>query len=150
YWHNCIIDGDGDTVLGRGPSFFDNCSLSSNGAFLWVRNTQENHGDIFLNCKFKALGQDAVIARSPINKGKGYPYAEAVLINCILDGVPAIGWGPIEGDTQNIKFMEFGSKNADGTPADVTKRHPASKQLDAIKDKNTINNYSKREFILGW
>ena len=150
YWHNCIIDGGGDTVLGRGPSFFDNCSLSSYGAFLWVRNTEENHGDVFLNCKFKGLGENAVIARSPINKGKGYPYAEAVLINCTLDGVPAIGWGPVEGDTKNINFGEYASKNADGSPTDISKRNPASKQLDAVKDKNTINNYSKREFVLGW
>lgn len=27
YWLNCVIDGDGDTILGRGPSFFRDCTL---------------------------------------------------------------------------------------------------------------------------
>jgi pectin methylesterase-like acyl-CoA thioesterase len=150
YWLNCIIDGGGDTVLGRGPSFFDHCTLSSYGAFLWIRNTNENHGDVFLNCTFRGLGPDAVIARSPINKGKGYPYAEAVLINCTQDKIPAIGWGPIEGDTTNVHFWEYASRNPDGSLTDVSQRHPVSKQLNATKDQNTIVNYSKKEFVLGW
>lgn len=81
YLENCIIDGDGDTVLGRGPAFFQDCTLSSYGAFMWIRNTNQNHGNIFVNCTFIGKGKDALIARSPVNKGQGYPYAEAVLIN---------------------------------------------------------------------
>ena len=72
---DCIIDGGGDTVLGRGPSFFNHCTLSSYGAFMWIRNTKENHGNIFYDCTFKALGNYAVIARLPDNKGKNYPDA---------------------------------------------------------------------------
>lgn len=34
YWLNCIIDGGGDTVLGRGPSYFNHCSISSYCAFM--------------------------------------------------------------------------------------------------------------------
>ncbi len=150
YWLNCTIDGGGDTVLGRGASFFDHCSLSSHGAFIWIRNTQDNHGNVFLNCTFKGLGEDAVIARSPVNKGKGYPYAEAVLINCTLDRIPAVGWGQIDGDTTNVHFWEYASKNKDGSLVDVSQRHPVSKQLDAVKDQQTIANYSKKEFVLGW
>ena len=82
YWLNCVIDGGGDTVLGRGPSYFNHCTLTSYGAFMWIRNTRENHGNIFNDCTFKGLGKDAVIARLPDNKGRNYPDAECVLLNC--------------------------------------------------------------------
>ncbi len=37
-----------------------------------------------------------VIARLPDNKGRNYPDAECVLLNCTLDGVPSEGFGPID------------------------------------------------------
>ena len=52
YWLNCIIDGHGDTILGRGPSFFNHCTINSRGAFMWIRNTADNHGNIFIDCTF--------------------------------------------------------------------------------------------------
>jgi hypothetical protein len=90
-----------------------------------------------------------VLARLPNNHGLNYPYAEAVLIHCKLSGVPAEGWGPVEGDTDQLHLWEYASTDMDGTAIDVSKRHPASRQLAAEKDAETIANYSKPAFVLG-
>lgn len=144
---NCIIDGDGDTVLGRGPAFFENCTLSSYGAFMWIRNTNKNHGNIFVNCTFIGKGKDALIARSPVNKGQGYPYAEAVLINCKLENVPSAGWF-VEGDPTNVHFWEYNSRTMNGEPIDYSQRSSASRQLDKEKDAEIIQLYSSPTYVL--
>jgi len=149
YLENCTIDGGGDTVLGRGPAFFKDCTLSSYGAFMWIRNTNKNHGNVFVNCTFVGKGKDALIARSPINKGKGYPYAESVLINCKLDSIPAAGWA-VDGDTSNVHFWEYNSRAMDGKPIDNSLRHPASRQLDKKKDARIIELYSNPTYVLGF
>jgi len=151
YFTNCCIIGDGDTVLGRGSAFFTNCELRSANVFMWIRNTETNHGNVFLNCRFiKTGGGETELARSPVNKGKSYPFSEAVLINCKLEGISPIGWGTIGGDTSNIRYLEYNSVNlSDGKPTDVSKRHPASRQLTMEKDSATIANYMKPSFVLG-
>ena len=46
---------------------------------MWIRNTEANHGNIFVNCHFIGTRKNTVLARSPLNKlPEGYPYAEAV------------------------------------------------------------------------
>lgn len=152
------IVGDGDTILGYGPAFFRRCELSSHGAYMWIRNPEANHGNVFVDCTFATpatpsrLGRrsDPVIARLPNNHGINYPYAEAVLINCRLQGIPPQGWGPIAGDTSHLRFWEFHSVNlADGRPVDVSRRHPASRQLALPGDAGTIARYSDPAFVLG-
>lgn len=150
YFEDCIIDGDGDTILGRGPAFFSGCSISSHGPFMWIRNTEANRGNVFLNCTFTGKGDDSVIARSPVNKGQGYPYAEAVLINCVLDNVSPRGWGEISGDTSHLHFWEYNSTTPDGSPADTSQRHPLSRRLSAVDDARLIESYSNPAFVLGW
>jgi hypothetical protein len=91
----------------------------------------------------------AVFARLPNNHGLNYPYAEAVLINCHLKGIPPVGWGPVEADTTNLHLWEFNSTDLDGHPIDTTQRHSASKQLTLPQDADTIANYSKPAYVLG-
>jgi pectinesterase len=143
--------GDGDTILGRGPAFFDNCELQSRGVFMWTRNTAANHGSVFLNCRFKALGDGLVeIARAPTNGGRSYPDAEVVLIDCALAGISPVGWGTVGGDTSNVHYWEYNSKNvSDGRPVDVSQRHPVSRQLTMEKDARIIANYRDPAWALG-
>lgn len=148
YWLNCQIDGGGDTILGRGPSYFNHCTLTSYGAFMWIRNTKENHGNVFNDCTFKGLSDCAVIARLPDNKGKNYPDAECVLLNCTLDGVPSEGFGPIDDTASTAKLYEFNSHDKDGNTIDVSKRNKAVRQLDAIKDAELIGRYSDASWVL--
>ena len=150
YLEDCTIDGDGDTILGRGPGFYKNCTLSSGGPFMWIRNTDANHGNVFLNCTFTGKGAGSVIARAPGNKGKYYPYAEAVLIDCTLENIPASGWGDIYGDGRDNRFWEYNSVSKDGSPVDISGRHPLSRQLDKVKDAQLIADYSNPEYVLGW
>jgi len=154
YLTGCRIVGDGDIILGRGPAFFNNCEIHSQyGTYMWIRNTSANHGNVFLNCSFRTLdGKETEIARSPTNHGKNYPYSEAVLINCTLGGISPVGWGTVDGDTSNIHYWEFNSRNInDGNPVDVSRRHPVSRQLNSGKDSEIIAHYSDPAFVFdGW
>jgi hypothetical protein len=161
------IIGDGDTILGVGPAFFDHCEIQSIGAFMWIRNTEANHGNVFVDCTFLArerpVAQQAnsnampemraltmpVFARLPNNHGLNYPYAEAVLINCRLKGIAPAGWGPVEAETANLHLWEFNSTDLDGRTIDTSQRAAASKQLALPQDAETIANYSKPAFVLG-
>jgi pectinesterase len=151
YYADCRINGDGDTILGRGPSFFRNCELSSQGPYMWIRNTDANHGNVFVNCIFKTRGTgETVLARAPTNGGKNYPNCEAVLIDCALSGIEPVGWGPIGGDTSNVHYWEHNSTRlSDGKPVDVSMRHPASRQLTLEKDAELIANYRNPAYVLG-
>jgi pectinesterase len=168
YLTDSTIIGDGDTILGVGPAFFRHCQLSSVGPFMWIRNTEANHGNVFVHCTFTArqrlnglnrpAGQPStafqnfsVLARLPNNHGLNYPYAEAVLTDCRLSGIPPVGWGPIDGDTAHIHFWEFHSTDPEGHPIDVSQRHPASRQLTEPQDARIIANYRDPAFVLdGW
>ena len=173
YLTDSRIVGDGDTILGVGPAFFNHCELQSMGPYMWIRNTDANHGNVFLNSTFitrerpapapqaqspnlaptaatpARAPMGAVLARLPNNHGLNYPYAEAVLINCRLKGIPAIGWGPIDDDTSHMHLWEFNSTDLDGHPIDTTQRHPVSKQLTSSQDAQTIADYSNPAFVLG-
>jgi hypothetical protein len=171
YLTDSRIVGDGDTVLGVGPAFFNHCELQSIGPFMWIRNTEANHGNVFLNSTFIAIARPlpwtqtaapapgtaaparppvaAVLARLPNNHGLNYPYAEAVLINCHLKDIPAAGWGPVDDDTTHTHLWEFNSTDLDGHPIDTSQRHPVSKQLTMPKDAQTIADYSNPAFVLG-
>jgi pectinesterase len=152
YITDSLIIGDGDTILGRGPAFFRRCELQSNGVFMWIRNTAANHGNVFVDCTFRKRGTGTTeIARAPVNNGRAYPNAEAVLINAKLEGISPVGWGAMGTDTANMHYWEYNSVNAnDGKPVDVSQRKPESKQLNKEKDAETIANYSNPAYVLGW
>lgn len=152
YLENTSITGLGDNILGRGPAFFKNCELvSTAGPHMWIRNTEANHGNVFLNCKFRMIGpRQTVIARTNDNRGKGYPYAEAVLLNCALEGIRPEGWGIQGNATDRIHYWEYNSVNiSDGKPVDVSQRHPISRQLTMEKDAETLDNYKNPAYVLG-
>ncbi len=151
YWMNCYIVGDGDTVLGRGPSFFNHCTLVSNHAFMWIRNGKENHGNVFLNCTFKGVGNGtSYIAKTERNKNKSYPYQEAVLLNCTLENIPAAGWSHADASLATAHLWEFNSVDRCGQPIDTSMRNPYSHQLHPVKDAAIIGRYADANFVLGW
>jgi pectinesterase len=151
YLTDSLIVGDGDTILGRGPAFFNHCELRSPAVYMWTRNTSANHGNVFVNCIFRTPGNSMTeIARAPTNKGRDYPNAEVVLINCALSGISPVGWGAVGGDTSNVHYWEYNSTNlADGSPVDVDRRHPASRQLTMERDAEIIANYGNPTWVLG-
>jgi pectinesterase len=151
WYSGCSITGDGDTILGRGPAFFSDCELSSLGPYMWIRNTDSGHGNVFVRCRFRTRGNGStVIARSPTNGGRNYPFSEAVLIDCLLAGIDPAGWGDIGGDTSKIRYWEYQSRSLDdGSPVDESNRHPASRQLKMETDAKTIADYRNPAYVLG-
>jgi len=119
---------------------------------MWIRNTAANHGNVFLDSTFRKRGTGVTeIARAPLNNGRGYPNAEAVLMNAKLEGISPVGWGAMGGDTANMHYWESNSTNlSDGRPVDVSQRKAESKQLTKERDAQTIANYSNPAFVLGW
>jgi hypothetical protein len=117
---------------------------------MWIRNSASNHGNVFKDCTFIATGQPTTLARAPKNGASTYPYAEAVLLNATLSGILPEGWGAAD-DGGKVHFWEYNSRNADGSPVDVSKRSPWSRQLDKQKDAQLIADYSTPAFVLdGW
>jgi pectin methylesterase-like acyl-CoA thioesterase len=150
YIVDSIIEGAGDSILGRGAAFFDHCTLKSRSVFMWIRNTAANHGNVFKDCTFIGTAEPTVLVRSPKNGNSTYPYAEAVLLNCRLSGIRPEGWGPTDEGGQ-VHLWEFNSRAPDGAPVDISKRSPLSRQLDKIKDAKLIADYSNPAFVLdGW
>lgn len=150
YIVDSLIDGSGDTILGRGPAFFERTTLRSRSVFMWIRNTSANHGNVFKDCTFIGTAEPTTLARSPKNGATIYPYAEAVLLNCTLSGISAEGWSAADEGGQ-VHFWEYNSRKADGSLVDVSKRAPLSRQLDKSKDAKLIADYSNPAFVLdGW
>ena len=113
YLNDCLLEGAGDSILGRGPEFFDHCELHSRGLHVDTQHGRPTTGMFFVNSRFLTPGNGMTeIARAPTNNGKNYPYAEAVLINCILQGISPVGWGAMGGDTTNMHYWEYNSTNA--------------------------------------
>jgi len=150
YWQNCRIDGGGDTILGRGPSFFNHCTITSRGAFMWIRNTEENHGNVFVDCHLKGLSKYAELGRLPRNHGKNYPHAECVMLNCTLEDIPESGWGWIDEDAKTATILEFNSHDTEGRLIDTSRRNPVMRQLDPIRDAELIGRYSDSKWVLKW
>jgi pectin methylesterase-like acyl-CoA thioesterase len=150
YIVDSLIDGAGDTILGRGPAFFERTTLKSRSVFMWIRNTSANHGNVFKDCTFVGTAEPTTLARSPKNGASTYPYAEAVLLNCTLSGISPEGWSAAD-EGGHVHFWEFNSRNPDGSPVAVGKRVPLSRQLDKKIDAKLISDYSSPAFVLdGW
>ncbi len=146
YFERCDIIGDGDTVMGRGPAFFRDCSITSSSYMTRARGTEKNHGYVFNHCTFNGIGDNAILTRTPVTDI--YPAAEVILLNCTLNNVNPLGWNALEGDTSKARLWEYNSRNTNGTPIDVSKRHPVSRQLDKEKDAEWIEKYQNPFYIL--
>ncbi|MDR7331130.1 pectinesterase family protein [Roseateles asaccharophilus] len=100
----------------------------------------------------------AVFARLPRNNSAtrtatNFPHAEMVLIDSRLQGISPEGWGPVEEapgfDSSQVRFFEFNSRDLQGKPVDVSRRHKVSRQLTMDKDAALIADYRRPEFVLG-
>ena len=173
YMVDSKLTGHGDTILGYAALFCLRCEVQSIGPFTWTRTPRGSHGNVFVDSKFIGIDQplpwtiksdgtggqksSKVLARLPRNgptaSSPNFPFAEMVLINSQLSGIPTEGWGPIEEppgfDSSNVKFWEYNSRDEQGRAIDVSKRHPVSRQLTQSRDAKTIADYSTPEFVLG-
>lgn len=150
YMVDSTIIGSGDTILGRGTFFCERCTIRSRSVFMWPRNREGIHGNVFKNSTFIGTNTPTTIARSPRNESFTYPFAEVVLLNTRLQNIAPEGWGDAD-KGGNVRFWEYNSQHLDGSPVDVSKRVAWSRQLDKVKDAKVIADYSRPEFVLaGW
>lgn len=150
YMQDSEVIGDVDTILGRGSLFAYHCKFYNHGGpFSWVRNVKPAHGDVFVECHFEGLPDRlADYGRTNTNHGTSYPDAEFVVINCTTRHFNPLGWSAI--GEKSASMLEYQTRDADsGELVDVSKRHPYSRQLDAVKDAAMIADYSNPAFVLG-
>lgn len=150
YMVDSTVVGTGDTILGRGTLFCERCTIRSTSVLMWPRNPQGVHGNVFKDGTFIGTKQPTTIARSPRNEAATYPHAEVVLLNTTLINISPQGWGEAD-DGGNVRFWEYNSRNADGSPIDASQRAPWSRQLNKTRDATLIADYSRPAFVLaGW
>jgi hypothetical protein len=159
YIDNCYIEGDVDFMWGRGPCYFENChcfGTRSKGFFAQVRNPATNHGFVYHHCTFDG---PAGVTGMYLNRVAPlvYPHSEMVLMDCRLGpAVSRAGWllDAAKGATRpvaapDIHFWEYNSRGIDGSPIDISKRLPASRQLLSPTDQELISHYSSPSWVLG-
>ena len=127
YFENIHIIGDGDALQANGSCYWHNCHIH-----------------------FKGLSEHAELGRLPDNKGKNYPHAECVLLNCTLENIPAYGWGQIDDSAKTATILEFNSHDVNNQAIDIAGRNPLMRQLDPIRDAEIIGNYSDSRWVLDW
>lgn len=175
YMVDSTLTGDGDTILGYAALYCLRCTIKSVGPFTWTRTPKGSHGNVFVDSKLIYIDKPLPWSITPANpegrKTEGsfgrlprngpassplanFPYAEFVLIDSKIDGVPAQGWGAVEDqatfDWSNLRLFEFNTTDLSGKPIDLSKRHPAMRALTLAKDADLIQQYRDPEFVLGW
>lgn len=154
----CYIEGDVDFMWGTGPCFFENTtcrSLRSGAYYTQIRNPETNHGYVYVNCTFDGAPGVTGNLLSRIEP-KRFSHSEVVLIDCTLtEAVSPVAWqfqkardGTV-GDTANIRFWEFNSRDPKGNLVDTSLRLAGSRRLTKPADADTIANYRNPTFVLG-
>ncbi len=133
YYENCYIEGTVDFIFGSSTAVFDNCRIhSKRDGYLTAPSTPQGipYGYVFYDCNITAdPGVSKVYLSRPWR-----PYAQAVFINCLMDGhITPEGWhnwGKKDAE-KTVNYAEYGSRGAGANPS---KRASFSKQLKNTKD----------------
>lgn len=131
------IEGDVDFLWGGGAVYFRDTELkmlTSSGVYTQVRNAQGRYGYVFVNCRFTAAAGVSGSWLSRIDPAV-YPYSQAVLVDSFLGPhIRPEGW-QLNNATlaPNVQFFEYGSKDLEGKPLDISQRAPFSRQLSAAE-----------------
>lgn len=150
YIADSLIEGETDFLWGRGPAFFLRSTLRevSNSPYMWVRSTAASHGFVYVSCRFETTGSTGngpFLARNTAQ----YPDSEIVLIDAVLGRINPAAWS-LPDNSGRMRYWESGSIDlATNQPADVSRRQAASKQLDPVRDAETIAQYRDPVFVLG-
>lgn len=157
YLKNCYIEGTVDFIFGDATAYFDNCSLYMNyykngGHFTAPNTTIYNIGYVFNECTLsvdKAYTEDMadkIDLGRPWQCDSAYPNygSNSVYINCTMPEIMNKKGFSIwdEGTIINkVRFMEFGSKNPNGSAVDLSTRADFVKILNENQAKG-FNSYN--------
>ena len=155
YFKGCEIRGDVDFIFGGADAVFDDCTIICNdrvhvtlgdaaalagagsgrpinGYITAGCGLKDGLGFVFRNCKVG--GAEGC---EPGSVFLGRPWREearTVFLNCEMDESIAperfSGWSGIDRDEPNTFYGEFGSRTADGAPADLSCKNPWVRDID--------------------
>jgi pectin methylesterase-like acyl-CoA thioesterase len=152
YVVDSYIEGNVDFVWGNGPTYFDRCEIKTvgrAGAIVQARNGSSGYGFVFVDSKLTADSQVSgqILARIDASV---YPASNVAYLNCQMSAIASKGWTITPqgtSSTNQLRFWEYQSTDANGTLLDVNGRDAASKQLSASEAANLRD---KATVLAGW
>lgn len=132
YFENCTIEGDVDFIWGGGAAYFYKCEIRAlrRGYNVQSRSTAGQRGYVFVECTLTAPSgvTGHVLARTDTTS---FPACEVAYLDCTMGAhITPAGWtttGP--GGTENLRFLEYRSRDLNGGLLNVALRNPGSRQL---------------------
>ncbi len=150
YVHDCLIEGNVDYVWGKGTAYFERCELKTVGRAgydVQARN-EGNYGYVFVDSKLTADPglSGHILARIEADR---FPQSHVAYVDCAMGPhIAPEGFLVTSGsDTSRLRFWEFGSKDLDGQPLDVSKRNAITKQLSP-SEAETMRD--RAHVLSGW
>jgi pectin methylesterase-like acyl-CoA thioesterase len=151
YATNVYVEGNVDFVWGKGTVYFERSEIKTvvrAGYGVQARNPSDHYGYVFVDSKLTGSPglTGHLLARIDANTMTGYPASHVAFIDCEMGPhIDPRGWlvTPTGVAAPNVRFWEHSSKDPAGAPLDVSKRDPASRQLDdaeaaMMRDKATV------------
>ncbi len=150
------IEGDVDFLWGAGAVFFQNTELKmlrTDAFYTQIRNGSGRNGYVFVNCKLTRPSSAITGAYLTRIDPDDFPFSQVVFINTQMDAhirpdpwrFDNPGLAVTAANYPNIRFWEYNSTKLNGTPFDVSQRHPISRQLTAAE----AGQWSDPAFVLG-
>ncbi len=136
YFENCFIEGDVDFIWGGGAAYFLRCEIRANrrGYNVQSRSTRGERGYTFVECTLTAAAgvTGHVLARTDLTS---FSECEVAYIDCAIGPhIAPEGWLITgTGSRENLRFLEYGSRDLAGAPLDVSRRVAGSRQLSAAE-----------------
>jgi len=149
YLKNCLIEGNVDFIYDNGDVFFDSCQINiikndkateEAGWIVAPSHSGTKWGYVFKDCSLSAekKGDSIYLGRAWIAQPK------AVFINLQLDDKVVLrpkGWDSHFGQAIPIIFADWGTRNADGSPVDLSQRNNWYWYLNG---NDTVQGYSRQ------
>jgi hypothetical protein len=132
YVKNSYIAGNVDFVWGTGTAYFERCEIKTvgrKGYTVQARNGSNGYGYVFVDSK---LTSDRGVTGHFLARvdASVYPASHVAHIDCELGShIDPAGYQVTGGGGGSVRFWEYGSKDENGRPVDVSRRLPASKQI---------------------
>jgi hypothetical protein len=150
YFTNCYIEGDVDFIWGGGAAFFERCEVRAlrRGYNVQSRSARGQRGYVFVECALTAnSGVTAhVLARTDTST---FADCEVAYIDCTMGAhISPAGWLITgTGGTENLRFLEYRSRDAGGAFIDVSQRAAGSRQMT---DSEAAELRQPANVLSGW
>ncbi len=138
YFKNCTING---TVSGDAQAIFNYCTLSARDVIAksTYADTSAKYGLLIMNSTIDGK-ETAILGKSDGTKG------QIVYYNNKITNINSARFDDVTGKTEDIKFRECKTLNADGTEADLSN---APKYEQVITEPKFLDTYSPYKHIKG-